>query len=103
MEARHLNDRIIRTFAVAGASEKGFTITQSFLKAAEGIETMHDIVTTRKMENGVACYYGESGKEKFESFTYRELIDIKINALDLLDDPRNYAVDTEKHTLVMKK
>ena len=64
---------------------------------------MYDIVATRKMENGVACYYGESGSEKFESFTYSELIDLKINALDLLKDPKNYAVDTEKHKVVMKK
>jgi hypothetical protein len=63
---------------------------------------MKDIVTTRKMENGVACYHGTTGQE-FESFTYSELIDMKINALDLLDDPKNYAVDTEKHMLVMKK
>jgi hypothetical protein len=78
-------------------------MTQRFLRAAEGIETMHDIVKTRKMENGIACYYGESGKEKFESFNYSELIDQKINALDLLDDPKNYAVDTAKHKIVMKK
>lgn len=64
---------------------------------------MKDIVATRKMENGVACYYGPTGQEKFESFTYSELIDMKINALDLLQDPKNYAVDTEKHKLVMKK
>ncbi|NYT07287.1 MAG: hypothetical protein GKC05_03400 [Methanomicrobiales archaeon] len=64
---------------------------------------MKDIVATRKMENGVACYYGESGREEFESFTYRELIDLKINALDLLEDPNNYAVDPEKHIVVMKK
>ena len=63
---------------------------------------MKDIVKTRKMENGVACYYGTTGQE-FESFTYSELIDMKINALDLLEDPKNYAVDMEKHTLVMKK
>lgn len=49
---------------------------------------MHDITTTRKMENGVACYYGESGKEKRETFNYQELIDMKINALDLLKDPK---------------
>jgi len=64
---------------------------------------MKDIVTTRKMENGVACYYGQTGQEKFESFTYSELIDMKINALDLLEDPKNYAVDTASHKLVMKK
>jgi hypothetical protein len=68
-----------------------------------GMNCMHDIVKTKKMENGIACYYGESGREKFESFNYSELIDMKINALDLLKDPKNYAVDTAKHTLVMKK
>jgi hypothetical protein len=64
---------------------------------------MKDIVTTRKMENGVACYYGTTGQEKFESFTYSELIDMKINALDLLQDPNNYAVDTANHKVMMKK
>lgn len=64
---------------------------------------MKDIVATRKMENGIACYYGQDGREKFESFTYEELIESSINALDLLNDPKNYAVDTEKHQLIMKK
>ena len=64
---------------------------------------MKDIVATRKMENGVACYYGTTGQEEFESFTYSELIDMKINALDLLQDPKNYAVDTANHKVVMKK
>ncbi len=67
------------------------------------MKCMHDIVKTRKMENGIACYFGESGKEKFESFNYNELIDMKINALDLLDDPKNYAVDPASHRIVMKK
>jgi hypothetical protein len=64
---------------------------------------MKDILTTRKMENGIACYYGTAGQEKFESFTYSELIDMKINALDLLQDPKNYAVDTANHKVMMKK
>jgi len=64
---------------------------------------MEKIVATRKMENGIACYYGEKGKEEFETFNYSELIDMKINALDLLNDPRNYAVDPENHRIVMIK
>lgn len=55
------------------------------------------------MENGVAAYYKEGGVEKFESFNYSELIDLKINALDLLQDPKNYAVDTKAHQVIMKK
>lgn len=64
---------------------------------------MKDIVTTRKMENGVAVYYMEESNLKPESFNYSELIDLKINALDLLNDPKNYQVDLEKHQIVMKK
>jgi hypothetical protein len=64
---------------------------------------MKDIVTTRKMENGVAVYYLEGSEKKLESFNYSELIDLKINALDLLDNPKAYQVDPEKHRVAMKK
>jgi hypothetical protein len=64
---------------------------------------MKDIVTSRKMENGVAVYYLEGNERKQESFNYSELIDLKINALDLLENPKGYQVDLEKHRLVMKK
>ncbi len=64
---------------------------------------MYDIIKSRKMENGVAVYYNEGGLEKFESFNYSELIDMRINALDLLDDPKNYSVDKAGHKLIMKK
>ncbi len=64
---------------------------------------MKDIVKTRKMENGVAVYYMEGNEIKQESFNYSELIDLKINALDLLEDPKAYQVDLEKHRVGMKK
>jgi hypothetical protein len=64
---------------------------------------MKDIVSTRKMENGIACYYGQAGREEMESFTYSELIDMKINALDLLEDPKNYGIDEKTRKVVMKK
>lgn len=79
------------------------TVIKRFKYTRTGLRSMHDIVATRKMENGVACYFGESGSEELESFTYQELIDQKINALDLLKDPKNYAVDTDTHRVVMKK
>jgi hypothetical protein len=64
---------------------------------------MKDIVATRKMENGIACYYGMTGREEFETFTFSELIDMKINALDLLEDPKNYGIDEKARRVVMKK
>ena len=64
---------------------------------------MKDIMTTRKMENGVAVYYMEGNETKYESFNYSELIDMKVNALDLLKDPKAYRVDLQKHLIQMKK
>ena len=64
---------------------------------------MKDIAKTRKMENGVAVYYREENELKQESFNYSELIDLKINALDLLENPKAYQVDLEKHLVIMKK
>ena len=64
---------------------------------------MKEIVTTRKMENGVAVYYLEGKEQKYESFNYSELIDLKVNALDLLENPKTYRVDPDKHLLAMKK
>lgn len=64
---------------------------------------MHDIVSSKKMENGIVVFWDESGVKKSESFNYIELVDMKINALDLLERPKSYKVDKDKHTLIVKK
>lgn len=64
---------------------------------------MHDIVSSKKMENGIVVFWEETGNKTFESFNYSELIDMKINALDLLERPKSYKVDKEKHVLIVKK
>jgi len=64
---------------------------------------MHDIISSRKMENGIVVFWNEKGEDKYESFNYQELIDMKINALDLLDHPKAYKIDKTAHTLVAKK
>ncbi len=64
---------------------------------------MHDIVSSKKMENGIVVFWDEKGEKKYESFNYQELIDMKINALDLLDKPGSYQVDKALHKLMVKK
>ena len=64
---------------------------------------MHDIVTSRKMESGIVVFWAENGEKKNESFNYSELVDMKINALDLLERPKSYKVDTAAHRLIVKK
>jgi hypothetical protein len=55
------------------------------------------------MENGIVVFWMEKEEKKNESFNYSELIDMKINALDLLDHPKSYKVDAAGHKLVVKK
>ncbi len=64
---------------------------------------MHDVVSSRKMENGIVVFWEEKGEKTYESFNYSELIDMKINALDLLERPKSYKIDKDAHTLVVKK
>ena len=64
---------------------------------------MQDIVSSRKMENGIVVFWEDKGEKKSESFNYQELVDMKINALDLLDRPKSYKVDKAAHRLIVKK
>ena len=64
---------------------------------------MHDIVSSKKMKNGIVVFWNEQGEKKYESFNYSELIDMKINALDLLERPKSYKVDTAAHTIIAAK
>ena len=64
---------------------------------------MEEITTAKKMENGIALYYGALGGREFESFNYSELIDMKINALDLLNNPKDYILDKETHQVKIRK
>lgn len=64
---------------------------------------MEKISMTKKMENGVAVYYGGVAERKFESFNFSELIDLRINVLDLLENPQGYLLDTQKRQLIMSK
>jgi hypothetical protein len=64
---------------------------------------MHDVVSSKKMENGIVVFWEENGEKTYESFNYIELIDMKINALDLLERPKSYKVDKGAHTLIVKK
>ena len=64
---------------------------------------MQDILSSRKMENGIVVFWEDKGEKRSESFNYAELIDMKINALDLLSHPKSYKVDTAGHVIISKK
>jgi len=67
------------------------------------MDIMQKIVSSKKMENGIVVFWMDKGEKKYDSFNYSELIDMKINALDLLDHPAAYGIDVEAHRLIIKK
>ena len=64
---------------------------------------MQDIISSKKMENGIVVFWDEKNQKMNESFNYAELVDMKINALDLLERPKSYKVDKNAHKLIVKK
>jgi len=64
---------------------------------------MNAIVGSKKMENGIVVFWMDKNEKKYESFNYAELVDMKINALDLLERPKSYKVDVPGHKLIVQK
>jgi len=64
---------------------------------------MQNILNSKRMENGIVVFWEEKGEQKSDSFNYSELIDMKINALDLLDRPKSYKVDTAARLIISQK
>ena len=36
-------------------------------------DCMHDVVSSKKMENGIVVFWDEKGEKEYESFNYSEL------------------------------
>jgi len=60
---------------------------------------MKKIETSRKYQNGIQVFWTEAEKELTEFFSYEELIAMKINAFDLLENPAIYQVDAKNRRL----
>ena len=63
---------------------------------------MFDIVTSKRMPDGIVVFWIDDDGKKFEAFGYSNLIDMKINALDLINNPGNYSIDADEKVLVMR-
>ncbi len=63
---------------------------------------MFNIVTSKRMPDGIVVFWIDDEGKKFEAFGYSNLIDLKINALDLLNNPGNYSINADEKVLVMR-
>jgi hypothetical protein len=57
---------------------------------------MKEIVSSIREDYGVDLIWKEGKEQKNEFFSYSELIDMKINVLDLLEHPNYYKVDGKR-------
>ena len=60
---------------------------------------MHQIVRTERCGDGINVIWEKNGKEVFLYFSFTRLVDIGVNALDLLENPRNYGFDEKEKKL----
>jgi len=63
---------------------------------------MKEILSGLKREDGIQVLWQQGVESKTLFFSYSDLIDMKINALDLLDNPKNYALDVDAHRIISK-
>jgi hypothetical protein len=60
---------------------------------------MHKIVRTERCGDGINVVWEKNGKEVFLYFSFTRLVDIQVNALDLLENPKNYGFDEKTKKL----
>lgn len=60
---------------------------------------VHKIKRTERCGDGINVIWEKNGKEVFLSFSFTRLVDIRVNALDLLENPQNYGFDEKTKEL----
>ena len=62
-----------------------------------------DHVCTRlrvvRSQNGIQVFWTEEGQEFHDFFPYAELVTMKINVLDLLQNPKFCRINAKKHAI----
>jgi hypothetical protein len=54
---------------------------------------MAQILKTERIGDGVGVVWEKDGKEMTSYFSFTQLIDMRVNALDVLNTPGNYGID----------
>jgi len=54
---------------------------------------MRQVLRTERLGDGVNVVWEKDGKETTTYVSFTRLIDMRVNALDILDNPRSYGFD----------
>jgi uncharacterized protein YndB with AHSA1/START domain len=60
---------------------------------------MQQITGSKKYPDGIRVFWSDAGHKTSEFFSFDDLVDQKINALDILNNPRLYRVNTTSHQI----
>ena len=63
---------------------------------------MQRLTASERLPGGITVYWEEKGEEMEASFSFMELIDRRINSLDLLEYPKKYMYDEDSGALILK-
>lgn len=62
---------------------------------------MQKIVKTERCGDGVNVIWKKAGKETTSYFSFTQLIDMEVNALDLLEHPQSWGMDEKAGKVVL--
>jgi len=58
--------------------------------------SMYQLSGSKRLGDGVNVFWKEGGEEENLYLSFSQLVDMKVNALDILDHPKNYQIDPKK-------
>ncbi len=61
---------------------------------------MQQITSSQKKPTGIDIFWQEGETKRRDFFSFSELIELRINAVDLLDHPQLYRIDEDNHRIV---
>jgi hypothetical protein len=63
---------------------------------------MQRLTASERLPGGITVYWEKSGEEMETSFSFMELVDRRVNSLDLLEHPNKYVFDEDSGHLLLK-
>jgi hypothetical protein len=63
---------------------------------------MQRLTASERLPGGITVHWEENREEQETSFSCMELVDRRINSLDLLDHPVKYGFDSDRGHLILK-
>ncbi|HUK38150.1 MAG TPA: hypothetical protein VLV30_03440 [Methanomicrobiales archaeon] len=63
---------------------------------------MQRLTASERLPGGITVYWDQAGEEMEASFSFMELVDRRVNSLDLLEHPEKYVFDDGSGALVLK-